>query len=182
MYKISLIICLLPVIAQGQGAGTVSLSSAVIELDSPQPGFNDLGYRFILENTVSVSSADGVWAAGEDYWIDRNEGRIFIVKEGRLLTPAAGTILRSITRKSVLEMTRVLDIESAEIRLLPEDLFQASEIFFSGTPMKILPVSKMETWVIEEVPGPITRQFFLLMEGIVSGRDARFQDWLFPVD
>ena len=107
---------------------------------------------------------------------------IFIVKEDRLLTPATGTILRGITRKSLLEMTRVLDIESAEIRLLPDDLFQASEIFFSSTPMKILPVSKMETRVFEEVPGPITRQFFLLMEDIVSGRDERFQEWLFLVD
>ena len=107
---------------------------------------------------------------------------IFIVKEGRLLTPATGTILRGITRKSLLEMTRVLDIESAEIRLLPEELFQASEIFFSGTPIKILPVSKMETRVIKEVPGPMTRQFSLLMEDIVSGRDERFQEWLFPVD
>jgi hypothetical protein len=48
--------------------------------------------------------------------------------------------------------------------------------------MKILPVSKMETRVIEEVPGPMTRQFSLLMEDIVSGRDQRFQEWLFPVD
>jgi branched-subunit amino acid aminotransferase/4-amino-4-deoxychorismate lyase len=44
---------------------------------------------------------------------------IFIVKEGRLLTPATGTILKGITRESLLEMTRVLDMESPEIRLLP---------------------------------------------------------------
>lgn len=107
---------------------------------------------------------------------------IFIIKEGLLLTPAAGTILRSITRKSLLEMTKVLDIESYEIRLLPEDLYQASEIFFSGTPKKILPVMRMETRGFEEVPGPITRQFSLLMEDIVSGRDERFTEWLFPVE
>jgi branched-chain amino acid aminotransferase len=107
---------------------------------------------------------------------------IFIIKRGRLLTPATGTILRSITRKSLLEMTGALDIESAEIRLQPEDLFQASEIFFSGTPTKILPVKKMETRVIKEVPGPMTRQFSLLMEDIVSGRDERFKEWLFPID
>jgi branched-chain amino acid aminotransferase len=107
---------------------------------------------------------------------------IFIIKRGQLLTPATGTILRSITRKSLLEITGALDIESAEIRLLPEDLFQASEIFFSGTPTKILPVMKMETRVFKEVPGPITQQFSLLMEDIVSGRDERFKEWLFPVD
>ena len=106
---------------------------------------------------------------------------IFIVKERMLLTPATGTILRSITRKSLLEMTGVLDIESAEIRLFPEDLFQASEIFFSGTPLKVLPVRKMETRVFDEVPGPITRQLSLLMEDIVTGRDERFKEWLFPV-
>jgi branched-chain amino acid aminotransferase len=150
-----------------------------------------------VEAKASANYLNGMLARGEargrgfDYAImldtqgfvaEGGTESIFIVKEGRLLTPAAGTILRSITRKSLLEMIKVLDIESAEIRLLPEDLFRGSEIFFSGTPMKILPVSKIETWVIDEVPGPITRQLFLLMEGIVSGRDARFQDWLFPVD
>ena len=107
---------------------------------------------------------------------------IFIVKEGRLLTPASGTILRSITRKSLLEVTGILGIESAEIRLQPEDLYQASELFFSGTPMKVLPVRKMETRVFEEVPGTVTRRLSQLMEDIVSGRDERFKEWLFPVD
>ncbi|MBW1801694.1 MAG: aminotransferase class IV [Deltaproteobacteria bacterium] len=107
---------------------------------------------------------------------------IFIVREGRLLTPAAGTVLRSITRKSLLEVTGVLDIESAEIRIQPEDLYQASELFCSGTPMKVLPVRKMENRVFEEVPGTITRRLSLLMADIVSGRDERFKEWLFPVD
>ena len=107
---------------------------------------------------------------------------IFIVKKDRLLTPVTGTVLRSISRKSLLEIASVLGIDSSEIRIHPEDLFQASEIFFSGTPMKVLPVRKMENRVFRKVPGTITRRLHLLMEDIVSGRDKRFQEWLFHVD
>ncbi len=106
---------------------------------------------------------------------------IFLVKGGRLLTPGLGTVLQSISRKSVLELAGTLGIEAMQGRL-PCDLFFASEeIFFSGTPIKVLPVRQINSRVLEEVPGPTTRKLFDTMQGIVAGKDDRFKTWLFPV-
>jgi branched-chain amino acid aminotransferase len=106
---------------------------------------------------------------------------VFLVKDGRLMTPALGTVLKSISRKSVLEVAGVKGIETFEGRLPPGLFSTAEEIFFSGTPMKVLPVRQMEERVIEKVPGPVTKELFEAMRDIVSGKDERFKAWLFPV-
>jgi branched-chain amino acid aminotransferase len=106
---------------------------------------------------------------------------VFLVKDGRLMTPALGTVLKSISRKSVLEVAGAKGIETFEGRLFPGLFFTAEEIFFSGTPMKVLPVRKVEDRVIEKVPGPMTKELFEAMRNIVSGKDERFKAWLFPV-
>jgi branched-chain amino acid aminotransferase len=106
---------------------------------------------------------------------------IFLVNDGRLMTPALGTVLKSISRKSVLELARVMGIQTVEERLRPEHFFTSEEIFFSGTPIKVLPVRKIEERMLEKVPGPVTKKLFEAMKDIVSGKDERFKAWLFPV-
>ena len=106
---------------------------------------------------------------------------VFLVKDGRLLTSSLGTVLQSISRKSVLELAGALGIESMEARLAPDLFFTCEEIFFSGTPIKVLPVRRINSRVFERVPGPVTRRLFGAMEGIVVGKDDRFKAWLFPV-
>ncbi|MBW1774948.1 MAG: branched-chain-amino-acid transaminase [Deltaproteobacteria bacterium] len=106
---------------------------------------------------------------------------IFLVKDGTLMTPSLGTILDSITRKSVLEAAPALGLEIREERIPPETLYEAEEIFLSGTPMKVLPVKKVEDRVIEGTPGPVTRTLASLLKDIVAGKDERFKEWLFPI-
>lgn len=105
---------------------------------------------------------------------------VFLVKEGRLMTPATGTVLKSITRKSVLQIAHTLGMESLEARLRPELLFDADEVFFSCTPMKVLPVRTVEARELG-APGPVTQRLYTAMEEILAGRDDRFRTWLFPV-
>lgn len=106
---------------------------------------------------------------------------VFLVKDGRLFTPATGTVLKSITRKSILELAKVLGIEAFEKRLAPLLCWEAEEIFLSGTPIKVLPVRKVEERELKEVPGPVSRKLSAAMQQIEAGKDERFRQWLFPV-
>lgn len=106
---------------------------------------------------------------------------IFLVKDDRLMTPSLGTVLDSITRKSLLQAAKVIGIEAIEERLPSDLLFEANEIFLSGTPFKVLPVKRIEDQVIEGTPGPFTRKLSTLLDEIIAGRDERFKDWFFPV-
>lgn len=106
---------------------------------------------------------------------------VFLVKGGRLMTPVLGTVLQSISRKSVLEAAGHLGIETSEGRLQPELFREAEEVFFSGTPIKVLAVRRIEDRELSGVPGPVTKRLSALMAEIVSGRDKRFKNWLFSV-
>ena len=105
----------------------------------------------------------------------------FIVQAGKLMTPALGTILQSITRKSILEAADFLGIETAEDLLPPELVGAADELFFACTPFKVLPVKKFEDRVFKDVPGPLTSKLASLMRRITAGEEAHFKGWLFPV-
>lgn len=105
---------------------------------------------------------------------------VFMVKNGRLMTPCAGTVLLSITRKSLLEVAEVLGLESLECRISPDQFLQADEVLFAGTPTKVLPVRRIEERDVAGTPGPVTQKLSAVMADITAGRDDRFRDWLFP--
>jgi branched-chain amino acid aminotransferase len=107
---------------------------------------------------------------------------IFRVKAGQLMTPSLGTVLAGISRRSILQAAEADGIRTFEGRLDPELLYQAEEMFFSCSPLKVLPIRKIEDRVLPKVPGPVTQKIAALLDTIVRGKDARFKDWLFPVN
>ena len=127
-----------------------------------------------FENAVMLDTQGFVAEGGTE--------SVFLVRNDRLYTPFLGTILESITRKSILQAAKLSGIETSEERLSPDFLFQADEIFLSNTPYKVIPVRQIENQKFINAPGPITRKINDLMNKIVSGQEKRFNDWLFPVD
>ncbi|MBI4766719.1 MAG: aminotransferase class IV [Deltaproteobacteria bacterium] len=106
----------------------------------------------------------------------------FLVKAGQLMTPSLGTVLAGISRRSILQAAEADGIPTFEGRLDPELLYEAEEMFFSCSPLKVLPIRKIEDRVLPKVPGPVTQKMAALLDTIVRGKDARFKDWLFPVN
>lgn len=106
---------------------------------------------------------------------------VFLVKDSCLMTPSTGTLLKSITRRSILEAAKIAGIECFESQLKPELFFEAPEIFLASTPFKVLPVNQINDRKLENTPGPLSRQIMKLLEDITSGTDERFKHWLYPV-
>jgi branched-chain amino acid aminotransferase len=107
---------------------------------------------------------------------------VFVVKDNRLLTPSAGTVLRSITRMSILEAAGAAGIACFEERLKPQLLFAADEIFFASTPFKVLPVKQINDRKLDHIPGPVSRQIADLMAKIAEGSDVRFKKWMYALE
>ena len=106
---------------------------------------------------------------------------VFLVQNGRLMTPSLGTVLDSITRRSILQVARHLGIDTFEGRLRPELLFEADEIFFANTPFKVIPVRRIEERTMPDAPGPIQRKLWGALQRIAAGKEPAFADWLYPV-
>ena len=87
---------------------------------------------------------------------------IFIVKNGKLLTPplAAG-ILEGVTRNIVIDLARGTGIEVLEMDLTRHDLYAADEMFLTGTGAEVIAVTEIDKRKIghgdqEGKPGPLT--------------------------
>jgi len=107
---------------------------------------------------------------------------IFLVKDSCLLTPCLGTVLDSITRRSILQVARHLGIETFEGRLRPALLFEADEVFFANTPFKVIPVRRIEDRRMSAVPGPMQRRLWDVLQKIATGQEPDFAEWLYAVD
>ncbi len=83
---------------------------------------------------------------------------IFVVKEGRLLTPhPCKGALDGITRRTVFEIARARGIECAEADLCQYDLYTAAECFMTGTGAELVPVVEIDERIVADgKPGQLT--------------------------
>ena len=63
---------------------------------------------------------------------------------------------------------------------MPEQLFDADEIFTSHSGIKVCPVARFEDRTLQ-APGPISGQLIELLDNITNFRDDRFKDWFTPL-
>ena len=70
---------------------------------------------------------------------------LFIVRDGKLITPGVDQdILEGITRASIIEIAKYLNIEVIERPVDKTELFISDEVFLTGTAAKITPIKKIE--------------------------------------
>ena len=133
-------------------------------LDAKERGF-DRAIMFDMDGFIAESSTSSV----------------FMIKSGELLTPEIGTILKSISRKSIIEIAKVYDIPVKEAKITYDSLIKADEIFMASTTGRVTPVVKFENINLPGARGPISQKLYYHMEKIQKGDDDRFACWLFEV-
>jgi branched-chain amino acid aminotransferase len=105
---------------------------------------------------------------------------IFVVRRGVLHTPDLScSILEGITRDTVLTLAREMGVSIVEGRLTRDQLWQADEVFFTGTAAEITPVREIDNRAVGDgVVGPITKKIQARFFEIVRGSDASHPEWL----
>lgn len=88
---------------------------------------------------------EAVLLDSEGYLAEGPGSNLFFEKKGKLYTPQKGNILPGITRATVMELCRELDIEVVEGLFLPEDLQQADSAFLCGTAAEIIGVGSLDS-------------------------------------
>ena len=98
---------------------------------------------------------------------------LFFVKEGRLLTPIKECgILSGITREKIIQIAYKNGITLEEGKWSSEELFNAEEIFLSGTVKKIMPVTVLDNRPVGKgIPGPITQKIMKLYSELLDSLD-----------
>ncbi len=150
----------------GVKAGGNYLSSQLIGLEARDRGFDEgIG----LGNDGLLSEG-----AGEN---------IFIIMQGRLLTPpASASILSGITRDTVIRLAADMGIETVEQSIAREQLYAADEIFMTGTAAEVTPVRQVDHMSIGNGGcGALTRQIQDAFFGLFNGQTRDKHNWLEPL-
>ena len=83
---------------------------------------------------------------------------IFIVKGSQVITPEPRNLLRGVSRAYTMDIARQQGYEVIEKNIEYYDLLDADEVFMTGTPFCILPVTSINSASIRDgVMGPITQ-------------------------
>lgn len=139
-----------------------------------------------LANMEAIQNGydEAIFLTSEGYVAEGSSENIFIVRDGKLLTPAASEcILEGITRKLVIELAKnELNMEVIERRIARTELYSADEVFFSGTAMEVTPVTEVDRRVVGKgEPGPVFRKIQGLFGELTVGRMERYASSSTPV-
>ena len=104
---------------------------------------------------------------------------VFIVKGNQLITPGlGGNLLEGITRRSVVKIAEYNNIDIVERDVKRSELYNADEVFFSGTATEIAWGSAVDRRQVSEDIGPIAKQLQSEFKQIVRGEHELSSDWL----
>ena len=118
-------------------------------------------------NSILAKIEANISGVDEAICLDKNgfvcEGvaeNIFIVRNGRIFTPPSYTgALPGITAEEMAKLARKLGYEAKDKNITPYELFNAEEVFFTGTAAEIVPVREINKRTISNgKPGPITKR------------------------
>ena len=108
---------------------------------------------------------------------------IFLVKNGVLITPDLNSsILEGITRNTIIQLAKDLNIPLEERKVSRTELYTADEVFFTGTGVQVAWIKSIDQRIIGTgVIGSITKQIQDLFFKVVTGNEAKYKNWLTPV-
>ena len=103
---------------------------------------------------------------------------IFIVKDDTLITPDLDASLDGITRRTILDLAKELNIKYEIKKIKSEDVFNADEAFFTGTAAEVVPINSLDNILIGKGRrGPLTEQLQSTYFDQVRGAREANQGW-----
>ena len=115
----------------------------------------------IEANVAGVDSALMLDVAG--FVSETNDTNVFAVRRGQVITPHADSCLPGITRGLLLELCRRHEIPTVERNISLTEMYNADEVFTTGTMGELTPVLEIDGRCIGDgKSGPMTRRLMEL--------------------
>lgn len=104
---------------------------------------------------------------------------IFLVKDKNIYTPKLGSILSGITRDSIIRIATDSGYKIEEKEISKEELFEADEVFLTGTAAEVTAVGTINGEKVNEGGiGEITKILKTAYLDIVRGNNKKYENWL----
>jgi branched-chain amino acid aminotransferase len=137
------------------------LNSILAKVESAKAGYDE---AILLDEHGHVSEGSGE--------------NIFVVRDGVISTPdASSSILEGITARSVKQIAADLGFEVVERQVARGELYQADEVFLTGTAAEIVPVREIDDHPLGE-PGELTQAIQKRFFEAIKGQREEYLEWL----
>ena len=152
-------------IPQAKATGTY-LNSILAKVEVAKAGYDE---AILLNEQGNVSEGTGE--------------NVFVVRDGEHLRRrrASASILDGITARSVKQIAADLGFEVVERDIARGELYQADEVFLTGTAAEIVPVREIDDRHLGE-PGELTQAIQKVFFDAIAGRRDEYLEWLDFVD
>jgi branched-chain amino acid aminotransferase len=142
------------------------------------PQLKSLNYLNNIMAKIEANNAgvpEAIMLDGSGYVAECTGDNIFMIKDGIMKTPLQGR-LRGITRDAVMELgARKLKLDVQETFITRHELYNAEEIFLTGTAAELIPVVKIDGRVIGSgKPGAVTGKLLKLFHEAVRKDGVKF--------
>lgn len=105
---------------------------------------------------------------------------IFLIKDGTVYTPpTSSSMLKGITRDTILTILRDEGIPIVEDKFAREEAYTADELFLSGTAAEVCPIRELDNRKIGSgKPGDVTRKVQKIYFDTIKGKVDKYSHWL----
>jgi branched-chain amino acid aminotransferase len=146
-------------------------------------GANYMNSQLIKMEAIVNGYAEGIALDVNGFVSEGSGENVFLVHRDKLITaPLGNSVLPGITRDSVLQIARDLNITIVEQMIPREMLYIADEAFFTGTAAEITPIRsvdkiKVGKGGVGQITKAIQKEFYAIVRGEKNDRHG----WLTPV-
>lgn len=130
--------------------------------NSLSPNIKSLNYlnNIMARLEVNAQNCDeGIMLDLQGFVSEATADNIFLLKKGVLITPPTYNSLKGITRQAVLDIAAEQGFKIQEVPITMFDVYNADELFITGTAAEIAPCVIVDNRVIGDgKPGPLTKK------------------------
>lgn len=139
---------------------------------------NYINSMLALQEALQSGAQEALLLDNEGYVAEGSGENIFIVKEGKIITPELTSCLEGITRSTIFAFASEMGVTVSERRITRDEVYIADEAFFTGTAAEVLPINTLDGRTIGTgVRGPLTEKLQKMYFDQVMGKRDAYPEW-----
>jgi len=132
-----------------------------------------------LQEALACGVDEALLLDNQGYVAEGSGENFFMVLDGVIYTPDLSAALPGITRATVIELAKELEIPVRERRITRDEVYVCDEAFFTGTAAEVTPIRELDGRRIGAgMRGPVTEKLQRLYFDTVQGKHPGHSDWL----
>lgn len=163
---------------KGLGIVTVATSRNLPEALNPQiKSLNYLNNILAKIEAINAGFEEALLLSAHGYVSECTGENIFILKKGELMTPPPYVgVLKGITRGAVMDLARKIGMRVREEVLTRHDVYNADEVFLTGTAAEIVPIVRVDNRQIGKgKPGDVTAKLLKEFKALTKVDGVKYE-------